>query len=654
MKYRVLTLFLAVSFVTVNHGFAQTKDTKSPLVCWSLAGLMARYHDSHVQFRRESGEINERVVELYAKRMDPSKVMLLADEFSEVKARIKIALASVQEGDCETFEWLRTEQIKWQSAMEDHVRKLVSEPTLTIDRSLSLQMDADKRERPRTNRDRAEARKKLIHFQLANYVAAGTKLAEAKKKLIHRYELVTKDVKEQTLADVYAGFLNAFSNALDPHSTYFSADDLVDFRISMDLSLEGIGAQLSSRDGYTIVREVIPGGAADRQGGLKRKDKVIAVAQGENGEPVNVVDMPLRKVVKLIRGKKGTKVKLTILRQRNKAETHHFLITRDKIDLKESAAKLEWKTIERDRKKLKIAVIRLPSFYGGDPRKGARDCTADMKKLLVEVAQKKADGLMLDLSRNGGGLLKASVDISGLFLATGPVVAIAGPATGSKQVLEDTDKTINFAGPMVVATSRVSASASEILAGALKDYRRALIVGVVHTFGKGTVQNIVSLPLGFGALKVTTAHFFRPGGQSTQNEGVAADIIVPSRFNNEDYGERHQPYALPPKTIEAFRGTKVNVNVEGQRWLAITDSDIKTLNELSLERQKTNAELLKVKKELDKARKNKGIIKISEILDDPERSKKDDEDEDDEDDKKLSPQSLEALEVLGDLIMRQR
>ncbi len=654
MKYHVLTLLIATSFISISEGFAQSKDVKSPLVCWSLPGLMARYHDSHVQYRKESGEINQRVVELYSKRMDPSKVMLLADEFSTVKSKIKSALANVQEGNCETFEWLRKEQVKWQAAMEDHVRKLVSEPDLAIDRGLSLQMDADKRVRPRTENERAEARKKLIHFQLANYVAAGTKLDEAKKKLIHRYELITKDVKEQTLADVYAGFLNAFSNALDPHSTYFSADDLVDFRISMDLSLEGIGAQLSSRDGYTIVREVIPGGAADRQGGLKRKDKVIAVTQGDKGEPVNVVDMPLRKVVKLIRGKKGTKVKLTILRQRNKTETHHFLITRDKIDLKESAAKLEWKTIERNGKKLKIAVIRLPSFYGGDPRKGARDCTTDMKKLLVEVSEKKADGLMLDLSRNGGGLLKASVDISGLFLATGPVVAIAGPSTGSKQVLEDTDRAINFSGPMVVATSRVSASASEILAGALKDYRRAIIVGDDHTFGKGTVQNIVSLPLGFGALKVTTAHFFRPGGQSTQNEGVAADIVVPSRFNNEDYGERHQPYALPPKTIEAFRGKNVNVTSNGTGWRVISETDVNALNALSLERQRTNTELRKVKKELDKARKNKGIIKISEILDDPDRSKKEDEDEDDDDDKKLSPQSLEALEVLGDLIMRQK
>ena len=644
-------LLFAIVLMPLGQLLAQEQAAESPLVCWSLPGLMARYYDSHVQYSLESKEIEKRVVELYAKRMDPSKVILLADEYAALKKTIEQALANVKEGRCEAFKSLREKQIEWQAEMEYHVRNTLSKPDLKIDRTLSLQMDADKRPRPKTVAERNELRRKLLHFQLANYVAADTKLDEAKKKLIHRYELITKDVREQTMADVYSGFLNAFSNALDPHSTYFSADDLEDFRISMDLSLEGIGAQLSSRDGYTIVREVIPGGAADRQGGLKRKDKVIAVSQGETGEAVNVVDMPLRKVVKLIRGKKGTKVKLTVLRKREKTEKHHFLITRDKIDLKESAAKLEWKSVERNGKTLKLAVIRLPSFYGGDRSKGARDCTEDMKTLLKEVNAKKADGLLLDLSRNGGGLLRASVDISGLFIAKGPVVAIAGTSVGSKQVLEDRDAAVHFAGPMVVSTSRVSASASEILAGALKDYKRALIVGDDHTFGKGTVQNIVNLPVGFGALKVTTAHFFRPGGQSTQNKGVAADIVVASRFNTNDYGERHQPYALPPKTITSFRGDEINS--AQTKWRSVSDNEVKALTAKSTDRQKTNKELLKVKKDLAKSAKTKGTITIAEILDDPERSKKDEDDED-EDEKKLSPQTLEALQVLADLVAGRR
>jgi carboxyl-terminal processing protease len=613
---------------------------------------MSRYYDNHVQFKKDTGELASRVVELYSKRLDPAKVMLLENEFVDIQKRIKKALADAREGRCTTFDWIHKQQVVWQVEMEAFVRKTLSNEALEIDRTLALQVDPDKRERPKTKAARDAIRKKLLHFQLANYVVSGTKLAEAKKKLIHRYELITKDVRDQTIDEVYSGFLNAFSNALDPHSTYFSAEDLEDFRISMDLSLEGIGAVLSSRDGYTTVREVVPGGAAYRQGGLKRKDKVIAVAQGESGEPVDVIDMPLRKVVRLIRGKKGTRVKLTVLRQREKTETHKFVIVRDKIDLKESAAKLEWKTIPRSGKDLKIAVLKLPSFYGGDRRKGARNCTEDVRKLLDEVVAGKADGLLLDLSRNGGGLLRASVDISGLFLAEGPIVAIDGPAS-PKVVLEDTDSTINYAGPMVVMTSRVSASASEILAGALKDYKRALIVGDNHTFGKGTVQNIVSLPPGFGALKVTTSHFFRPGGASTQNKGVAADIVVATRFNGDDYGERHQPYALPPKTIAEFRGRKVNIGSDSKRWQTVTEGDISALTTASMLRQKTNKELLKVKEDVAKAKKNKGIIKISEILDDPDR-KKDDDDDEDEDDKKLSPQTLEGLDILADLIVRKQ
>ena len=235
-----------------------------------------------------------------------------------------------------------------------------------------------------------------------------------------------------------------------------------------------------------------------------------------------------------------------------RTETLHIVITRDKIDLKEQAAKLRWETVTRGGKSLKIAVIQLPSFYGGDRARGARNCTDDVRKLLKEANEANADGLILDLSRNGGGLLNAAVDISGLFLAEGAVVAIDGKPS-NKKVLTDDDEAVQYRGPMVVMTSRVSASASEILAGALKDYARAVIVGDDHTFGKGTVQNIVPLPEGLGALKVTAAHFFRPGGASTQHSGVESDIVVSSAFNNDEYGERHQTYALPPRRVDSFR-----------------------------------------------------------------------------------------------------
>jgi carboxyl-terminal processing protease len=217
-------------------------------------------------------------------------------------------------------------------------------------------------------------------------------------------------------------------------------------------------------------------------------------------------------------------------------------------------------------------------------------------------------------------------------------------------VLEDTDERIQYKGPMVVVTSRVSASASEILAGAVKDYSRAVVVGDDHTFGKGTVQNIVSLPPGFGALKVTTAHFFRPGGASTQSTGVAADVRVPTIFNNEDYGERHQDYALPARSLKAFRTTAVNSKDPMKRWQPITSADISALAAASAKRIANHKDFKKVRETLEKRKKNNGIIKISEILDDPENKKKDENEKEEE---KLSAQVLEGVQVLGDLVVRK-
>ena len=354
---------------------------------------------------------------------------------------------------------------------------------------------------------------------MSNYLGAGEKLPEAKRLLAHRYELRTKRLRELPQWEIYSIFLDSFATALDPHSNYLSPEAVEDFRISMSLSLEGIGVALSERDGYSVVERIIPGGAADRiEKGLEPNDKIIAVAE-DGGESVNIVDMPLREAVSLIRGKKGTKVHLTVLRQGDETQRFPLAIVRDKIDLAEQAASLRFETRERNGKPFKLAIIDLPSFYG-DSDPGQRQCTDDVEKLLEQVKEAKADGLLLDLSRNGGGLLEHAVKISGFFIRKGEVVGVQN-ARGQLSVLSDRDERILYTGPMVVHVSRVSASASEILAGALKDYHRAVITGDDHTFGKGTVQTVTPLPPGLGALKITTARFFRPGGQSTQNDGVS-------------------------------------------------------------------------------------------------------------------------------------
>ena len=345
--------------------------------------------------------------------------------------------------------------------------------------------------------------------------------------MIQRYERRLKQLIDVPPAEINATFLDSFAASLDPHSNYLSADVLEDFKISMTLSLEGIGVALAERDGYAVAERIIPGGAADRQKGLKPKDKIIAVSQAD-GKPVDIIDMPLRDAVALIRGKKGTKVGLTVLRQGEKTERFQVEIMRDTIDLEDQAAKLHFETREVDGKPLKLAVLDLPSFYGdADPTN--RQCTDDVAKLLAQVKQEKADGLLLDLSRNGGGLLQHAVEISGFFVRKGEVVAIEN-GHGQKQVLRDPDGSILYAGPMVVLISRASASAAEIVAGALKDYQRAVIVGDDHTFGKGTVQTVSTLPPGEGALKITTGLFFRPGRSidPALGRGVRrGDAVVP-------------------------------------------------------------------------------------------------------------------------------
>jgi carboxyl-terminal processing protease len=419
----------------------------------------------------------------------------------------------------------------------------------------------------------------------------------------------------------------------------------------MGLSLEGIGVALGSRDGYAVVEKVIPGGATDRAKALLPKDKIIAVAQ-EQGQFVDVIDMALRDVVRLIRGKRGTKVHLRVLRQ--DATTSQFTVTivRDKIDLEESAASLRWETREREGKALKLAVIDLPAFYGDQSRD--RHSSSDVRRLLAQAKQEGADGVLIDLSRNGGGLLDSGIEIAGFFLRKGGVVAVKDTYAQTK-VLSDPDPALVYSGPLVVLTSRMSASASEIVAGALKDYGRAVVVGDGQTFGKGTVQSVVKLPPGLGALKVTTALFFRPGGASTQLDGVASDVVVPSPFEVTGFSEAESGNALGNETIDAFRSDDANGR-DGNGWRAVEPSRLAELARRSAERVKGDAEFAELAKRIEQARAQDGTISVGEILegrrngDGSERDPETGELEPPADEEKaaVAPQLREAIEILAD------
>ena len=611
MFRRSWTRLLAVACVALAPLTAPAAEPEHPveLRCPDLGELMTQYLRRHVRYGEIDDALRGFTAGTYLERVDPQRSLFLAGEVAGREAELAAAVGALQSGECALLQKMSGDVAKRLAAEEAFVRAFVNAPGYAVDDSAKLVIDPEKRGWPKDEAARDELLRTLVHFQVSNYLNAGIDLAEAKKRLVHRYELRTRRWGEQKAEELYAGFLNAFANSLDPHSVYLSADDLEDFQIGMQLSLEGIGVALSERDGYAVVEEIIPGGAADQLRMLKPQDKIIAVAE-EDGELVDVIDMRLRDIVRLIRGRKGSRVRLTVLRQGESVERFEVSIVRDKIDLEEQAAKLRFETRELDGRKLKLAVVELPSFYGDrDPTK--RQGSRDLERILKQVRAEKADGMLLDLSRNGGGLLEDAVRISGFFIAEGAVVGIRG-TTERARVLQDVDDETQYGGPLVVLISRVSASASEILAGALQDYHRAVIVGDDQTFGKGTVQSVFPLPPGLGALKVTTALFFRPGGASTQASGVASDVVIPSPFNLDLFGEKKLPHSLPPQAVPPFPSAEARGPGAGS-WRPVSPELLAALRGRSESRQQGDDALKKVREELAERARDDGVLEIAEI-----------------------------------------
>ncbi len=584
------------------------------LSCERVPELLRAYLQKHISFHYLNDELRGRAIDTYLKRLDPSKSLMLVHERAALAQSLKGVFHDVRRGECGALTAIRDNMIERYEQTEKFVKAFVGADEYELDSSVELIIDPDKRSRPRTTKEQHALFRRLVHFQMSNYLTNDEELPEAKRKLIHRYELMTKRAKELDNSDVYASFLDSFASALDPHSNYFTADAVEDFQIGMELSLEGIGVGLSSRDGYSIVEKIIPGGAAAKIDELEPNDKIIAVAQAD-GEFVDIIDMNLRDVVRLIRGKSGTLVRLSVLRQGDTAERLIVSIVRAKIKLEDQAAALRFEIVPgEDGKDLKLAVLELPSFYGGrDPSE--RQSSRDMRELLQQVKAEKADGLLLDLSRNGGGLLENSVEIAGFFIRNGGVVAVKD--TYSKvQILRDPDGSLLYDGPLVLLTSRVSASASEIVAGAMKDYRRAIVVGDDHTFGKGTVQSMVPLGKDLGALKVTTALFFRPGGSSTQHAGVAADIVFPSLYTANELGEEHQDYSLPSQEIAAFleSGSTPNpLSSDPVFWKPVTSEMVEQLATLSALRIEQSEEFADIRRQITETEERNGVLHLSDI-----------------------------------------
>ncbi len=418
-----------------------------------------------------------------------------------------------------------------------------------------------------------------------------------------RYQNYDKQASKTKSEDVFANFMNALTELADPHSNYFSPRYAEDFNQSMSLSLEGIGAQLKVDGEYTTVVMIIKGGPADSSKKLFANDKIIAVGQGRDSEMVNVIDWRIDDVVSLIRGKKGTIVRLEIIPASDPSKTKIIELVRDKIKLEEQACKSSIKDVTVNGKKLKLGVINIPIFYidfaamqRGD--KNYTSTTRDVKKIIVDLKKQKVDGIMIDLRSNGGGSLQEAIELTGVFIKSGPVVQVR-EASGNVKIEKDMDDEIYYDGPLAVMVNRFSASASEIFAAAIQDYGRGIIVGE-RTYGKGTVQNVVDLNnmiripnKKLGEVKITLAKFYRINGGTTQHNGVTPDILFPGVYDDPKYGEDGSPFALKWDSIAAVKFDRVGA----------VDRKKKTLIDNHLKRIQGNPEFKYLLEDIDYLKK---------------------------------------------------
>ncbi|MEX5506087.1 carboxy terminal-processing peptidase [Pseudomonas putida] len=394
--------------------------------------------------------------------------------------------------------------------------------------------------------------RKRVKDEVLRQKIAGKEPKQIQETLTKRYKNQLSRLDQTRAEDIFQAYINTFAQSYDPHTNYLSPDNAENFDINMSLSLEGIGAVLQSDNDQVKIVRLVPAGPAAKTKQVAPADKIIGVAQG-NKEMVDVVGWRLDEVVKLIRGPKGSVVRLEVIPASNAPsdQTSKIVsITREAVKLEEQAAKKSVLKLKQDGRDYKLGIIEIPAFYldfkayrAGDPE--YKSTTRDVKKLLTELQKEKVDGVVIDLRNNGGGSLQEATELTSLFIEKGPTVLVRN-SDGRVDVLEDENPGAFYKGPLALLVNRLSASASEIFAGAMQDYHRALIIGG-QTFGKGTVQTIQ--PLNHGELKLTLAKFYRVSGQSTQHQGVLPDIDYPSIIDTKEIGESALPEAMPWDTI---------------------------------------------------------------------------------------------------------
>lgn len=578
-KFCMPLLFWFVAVAIMFSASAQPKANEESTEAELVKIIANSIEELHYTNPTIDDQISALLFEEYLKRLDPNHYFFRQSDIQEFSSSRYELDDMIKKGDAR-FAFLVHE--RFLQRVEERIaylKKVVNEPfDFTKDETIVVKREQEqwpKDIEEQNNIWLKEVKNHLLKAKLKEIIAREKQESipteNPKEEFIRRYERYYKFMKNNDHYDILEYYLASLAEIFDPHTTYLNWRTLSDFEISLSLSLEGIGAVLTNDDGNAKIVRIIPGGPADKHGELKAGYLIIGV--GQEGEPIeSIVDMPLNKAVQKIRGKKGTKVTLKVLKTIHDLP-FDIVITRDEIKLTEQAAIGKVREIPMENgAKARVGIVYLPSFYSdfadsdlADPN--ALSTLRDMRKIIDEmVNNSNIDGLIMDLRGNGGGSLEEAIDFTGLFIPSGPVVQIK--AGDTRRVRRDRDKGFAYEMPLIVMVDAFSASASEIFAAAIQDYGRGIIVGQ-RTYGKGTVQNLLTLErvgipqeLKPGALKFTMAKFYRITGGSTQHRGVLPDIVFPSFFTAEEYGEPSLDHVMPWDEIASldFKRSKAEIN----------------------------------------------------------------------------------------------
>lgn len=590
-----LSASLLAQTAAAGNWDALQPDRDQVIASLNVVELLKRHHYSKPPLNDAR---SEKIYESYLKLLDPARSYFTAadiEEFDRWRAQFDDFLKN---GDLQPGFAIYKRHL---TRLEERLHFTLALLEKGVD-SLDFGRDENlliERENAPWAKDKA-ALDDLWHKRLKDEVLrmkiAGKEPKAIQELLIKRYRNQLARLEQTRSEDIFQTYINAFAQTYDPHTNYLSPDNAENFDINMSLSLEGIGAVLQSDNEHVKVVRLVPAGPAEKSKQIAPADKIIGVAQA-NGEMVDVIGWRLDEVVKLIRGPKGSVVRLEIIPASNAPndETSKVVaITREAVKLEEQAAKKSVLKLPHEGRSYKLGVIEIPAFYldfkafrSGDPN--YKSTTRDVKRLLSELKAEKVDGVVIDLRNNGGGSLQEATELTGLFIDQGPTVLVRNN-DGRVDVLADENSGTYYTGPMAVLVNRLSASASEIFAGAMQDYHRALIIGG-QTFGKGTVQTIQ--PLNHGELKLTLAKFYRVSGQSTQHQGVIPDISYPDEVDTQEIGESALPEAMPWDSIrpairseaDPFKPFLVELKARHDHRTAQDPDFVFTRNRLNLSRQ---------------------------------------------------------------------